>query len=227
MIHNYGRFSDDGISLNGAYGHRMQVHFELDQLELAINLLNDKPETRRCVITLFAPSDLVNKDSLDVPCNTSVYLKIKNNNLDLTVVNRSNDIYLGIPYNVFVFNVIQKYVAYRLGLQVGIQRHFTDSLHLYVQDLIKVKKIVNSNLSSEIKKWCDELNGTNDLIEGIIESYNEISILNVGDISNSYCRNVIEHYLRYKMVGDKSSLKNNLPNDIFGLSVKLWLDSLS
>lgn len=227
VIKNYGQFSDNGISLNGAYGYRMQVYFELNQLELAIKLLKDKPETRRCVITLYAPRDLINNSSLDVPCNTTVYLKIRNSNLDLTVVNRSNDIYLGLPYNVFVFNVIQNYISHQLGLKIGVQRHFTDSLHLYVKDLSMVKKIVSCNSLSEIKKWCDELTDTNNLIEGIIESFNEIATLDADSISNSYCRNVIMDYLRYRAVGDKSSLRGNLPNDIFGLSVELWLNSLS
>ena len=131
IIDSYGQFSDDGASLNGAYGYRMRSFFEIDQLEALINLLVDDSETRRAVITLYSPSDLLNNQSLDIPCNTTLFFKKRNSRLDITVINRSNDLYLGIPYNIFTFNVILKFVAYKTGLEIGVQRHFTDSLHVY------------------------------------------------------------------------------------------------
>ena len=111
IIDSYGQFSDDWCNLNGAYGYRMRSFFEIDQLEALINLLVDDSETRRAVITLYSPSDLLNNQSLDIPCNTTLFFKKRDSKLDITVINRSNDLFLGIPYNVFTFNVILKFVA--------------------------------------------------------------------------------------------------------------------
>lgn len=227
IISDYGQYSDDGNTLNGAYGFRIQNYFEIDQLEPLIALLKKDRETRRAVITLYSPKDLINSDSLDIPCNTSVFFKIRNNKLDITIINRSNDLYLGVPYNVFVFNILQQYIANKLGIEIGVQRHFTDCLHLYKQDLIKVKEIITSNSNSQIKKWREESEGVENLVEGILESFNEISALDVDNISNQYCKKVFGNYLRYKKTDEKTSLIENIPKDIFGLSITLWLNSLS
>jgi len=227
IISNYDQFSDDGNTLNGAYGFRIQSYFEIDQLESLITLLKKDKETRRAVITLYAPKDLANNKSLDIPCNTSIFFKIRNSKLDITIINRSNDLFLGIPYNVFVFNVLQQYVAGRLGIEIGVQRHFTDCLHLYEQDLIKVREIIGSNSQLQVNKWREESSGTEKLTEGILESFNEISTLDIDNISNSYCKQVFGDYLRYKQNNEKSYLTENLPKDTFGLSANLWLNSLS
>jgi len=227
IISNYNQFSDDGNTLNGAYGFRIQSYFEINQLESLITLLKKDRETRRAVITLYAPKDLINNDSFDIPCNTSIFCKIRNSKLDITIINRSNDLYLGIPYNIFVFNVLQQYIANRLGIEIGTQRHFTDCLHLYERDLINIKEIINSNSQLQINKWREEASGTEKLIEGIFESFNEISTLDIDNISNPYCKQIFGKYLKYKKNNEKSYLTENTPNDIFGLSISLWLNALT
>ena len=44
---------------------------------------------------------------------------------------RSNDIYLGFPYDVFVFTMIQRYVAGAIDMEVGPYHHHVGSMHLY------------------------------------------------------------------------------------------------
>lgn len=84
VISNYAKFSDDGSTLNGAYGFRTQHYFEIDQLESLITLLKKDKETRRAVITLYGPKDLTNNVSMDIPCNTTIFFKIRNSKLDIT-----------------------------------------------------------------------------------------------------------------------------------------------
>ena len=43
-IPSFSNYSDDGITLNGAYGHRLRRHFGRDQIELAIDELMANPE---------------------------------------------------------------------------------------------------------------------------------------------------------------------------------------
>jgi len=72
--------------------------------------------------------------------------------LDLTVINRSNDLYLGVPYNVFTFGLLQKYLAANLSVEIGSQRHFTDSLHLYVKDVPKSDAVLRANQLGEVEQ---------------------------------------------------------------------------
>jgi thymidylate synthase len=44
---------------------------------------------------------------------------------------RSNDVYLGLPHDIFSFTMIQEIVASTLGVPLGIYSHFVGSLHVY------------------------------------------------------------------------------------------------
>jgi thymidylate synthase len=46
---------------------------------------------------------------------------------------RSNDVFLGLPHDVFCFTMIQELVARTLGLELGVYKHAVGSLHLYGQ----------------------------------------------------------------------------------------------
>ncbi|CAD6562649.1 thymidylate synthase [Paraburkholderia sabiae] len=150
-IATYGDFSDDGVTLNGAYGYRLRSYFDFDQIEQGLEILKLDPSSRRVVLSLYDTDDL-GKRSKDIPCNTSVFLKIIDRKLDLTVINRSNDLFLGVPYNIFTFGILQAYLAKRLGMDIGNQRHFTDCLHAYTENLLKIEAIVRANKLSEVEE---------------------------------------------------------------------------
>lgn len=151
FISSYNQFSDDGDTLNGAYGFRLKKYFEFNQINKAIELLTDNKNTRRIVLTMYSPKDLL-INSKDIPCNTTIYLKIRNSKLDITVLNRSNDLFLGVPYNTFVFYLLQVYISNAINCKIGTQTHYTDSLHLYEKHFDKVKQIIKSNSIEEIVK---------------------------------------------------------------------------
>lgn len=223
VISDYSKYSDDGITLNGAYGFRMRNYFGEDQLKQAITLLKKEPNTRRAVITLYAPNDLI-KNSKDIPCNTTIYIKIRDEKLDLTVLNRSNDLFLGIPYNVFVFNCLQKYIANQLELKPGVQRHFTDSLHLYRENFERVKNVIQKNSKEEISCW-SETTHPNQLYSCIINESEAICKLRPESVNCSYTRELLTNYLCYMNHKNHIDLEKSLPYDTFGLSATLWLDS--
>ena len=129
-------FSDDGKTLNGAYGHRWREYWEKDQLDLLVAHLKDHPDSRRAVLQMWSVDDLekiVNDPHCkDVPCNTQIYFKIRNNHLDMTVNCRSNDIIWGTyGANAVHFSILQEYMAARLGVPLGLYYHLSDSFHAY------------------------------------------------------------------------------------------------
>lgn len=137
---NLGNFSDDGFTLYGAYGPRIQKN--PDQLQAAIQCLREDPNSRQAIITILRPMDAGHKTK-DYPCNDMVMFKIRQGHLNMTVMNRSNDIHWGLfGVNTAQFGMLMRYVAGRLGVPVGIQTHVSDSLHLYMdtaehQDITK------------------------------------------------------------------------------------------
>ena len=119
-------FSDDGVTLAGAYGHRWK-----NQLSYCIKLIRDNPETRRAVLALWTPGDLVS-DSKDKPCNTTVYFRPLKGELHMTVCCRSNDIIWGCyGANVVHFSYLLEYMAISCGLRVGTYTQISNNWHIY------------------------------------------------------------------------------------------------
>jgi hypothetical protein len=139
-------FSDDGVTLNGAYGHRWRHHFGYDQLIEAVAELEGNPMSRRVVTSMWDPnSDLKNQGSKDLPCNTSIFWRLRNDRLDMTVTNRSNDAVWGCyGANAVHFSFLQEYMASYLGVEVGQYHQVSNSLHIY-PDLPVVKRIMDGN----------------------------------------------------------------------------------
>ncbi|MCU4759618.1 thymidylate synthase [Bacillus cereus] len=142
---SYYKYSDDGKTLHGAYGPRI-----LEKLPGIITILKKDRESRRGVCPVFLDSD-VNRDSKDIPCTTNLHFLIRNNKLDLIVHMRSNDIYLGLPYDVFNFTMIQEYCANLLDIELGTYTHMVNSIHVYENQYEKIHTIASNSPSKEIE----------------------------------------------------------------------------
>ena len=126
-------FSDDGETLWGAYGYRWKTYFLKNQLAIIIKMLKKNPEDRRCVLQMWDPVHDLDKQGKDVPCNTNIYFKIRDNKLNMTVCNRSNDMLWGAyGANVVHMSVLQEYIATCLEIEVGVYRQVSDSFHIYL-----------------------------------------------------------------------------------------------
>lgn len=136
----WSKLSDDGVNSNSAYGDIVFNRHGYNQLEQAIKILTDDNDSRRAVINFNVPN--VNRQTTrDDPCTIALEFAIREGKLDCTCVMRSNDIWLGTPYDVVFFTALQKYIADRLGVTYGIYTHFAISLHVYDRHLEDIKKI--------------------------------------------------------------------------------------
>lgn len=134
------KFSGSGNEYHGAYGYRIRHTFGFDQLERAYLTLKNNPESRQTVILIWDPRsdfpDNIGKPvNDDIPCNVCSLLKVRNNKLEWTQIMRSNDIYLGLPYDFIQFTSLQEILSGWLELDVGAYCHYSDSLHLYHKSL--------------------------------------------------------------------------------------------
>jgi thymidylate synthase len=133
----YKKFSDDGKTAHGAYGYRLLYNWRMDvsQLKAIVDILKRFPESRQAIVTLWtANADLlhaVNNDSTDLPCTLSFQFLIRDKRLHMITTMRSNDAWLGLPYDVFVFTMIQMLLAYALDVDLGTYTHQVGSMHLY------------------------------------------------------------------------------------------------
>lgn len=128
--------SDDGNTVNSAYGYRIFNKFGFNQWEHVAKLLQKDPLSRQAVIHIKEPSNAPTKD---LPCTICIQYLIRDNKLHSTVYMRSNDIWLGFPYDVFNFTSLQVLMAMKLGVPVGEYTHIAGSLHLYERNVKNVQ----------------------------------------------------------------------------------------
>lgn len=135
-------FSDDGTTFHGAYGDRWRWHFQngeyadeaKDQLETCIRALQHDQDDRRCVLAMWDPSVDLGRKGKDFPCNTHIYLKVRQGKVIATVCCRSNDMLWGCyGTNATQFGFLIAYVAARLGLPIGDLTTVSDSAHVYTK----------------------------------------------------------------------------------------------
>jgi thymidylate synthase len=131
------RFSDNGIAFNAAYGHRLRHQFGFDQLSRAIEILRTDPQTRRLVLQISLPRDLLHMDILDHACNTQIMFDVTaDRNLNMTVINRSNDMWWGcFGANAVHFSIIHEFIATGANLEVGRYHQFSNNMHLYGKEV--------------------------------------------------------------------------------------------
>ena len=127
-------YTDDGSTLNGAYGYRWRRFFGYDQLGEIVRILQRDPTSRRCVLAMWSGShDLRDQTSKDLPCNTHIYFRVVDGCLDMTVCCRSNDIVWGAyGANSVHMSMLQEYMALRIGVSVGTYTQLSFNYHLYL-----------------------------------------------------------------------------------------------
>jgi len=131
------QFSDDhGNTWRSAYGVRLRafpspITGTFDQLQHCIELLRNDKTTRRAFITISYPP-IDHQPGIDVACNVFMSFLVRDNKLNMSVFNRSNDLIWGFSgINFFEFSAIQEFVAGCVNLEVGTYTHHTQSLHVY------------------------------------------------------------------------------------------------
>lgn len=128
----YMEYSDDGSTVHAAYGARWRWQLGVDQIEEAVQMLIEDPTSRRIVIQMWESSLDLNKKKKDLPCNTQIMLRVVKGKLNMTVINRSNDLIWGaMGANVVHMTMLQEFLAQAANLDLGKYRVFSNNLHMY------------------------------------------------------------------------------------------------
>lgn len=137
----YEEYADGEIVLGG-YGPRLFNWKGQNQIENVIALLRKKPSSRQAVIQLFEAGDIAQQTN-STPCTCTLQFLIRNNYLHMITYMRSNDVFLGLPHDIFCFTMLQEIIARSLAVEVGIYKHTVGSLHLYDRDEEKARQFLS------------------------------------------------------------------------------------
>ena len=147
-LSQYREYDEDGYVFGG-YGPRLRGPGGGNQIEYVIEKLRRSPASRKAVIQIFDSDDIA-EEHLDVPCTCVLQFVVRGGRLHLVTYMRSNDLYLGLPHDVFAFTMIQELIARSLKVRLGTYVHMVGSLHLYTKDREKADTFLNEGWQSTI-----------------------------------------------------------------------------
>ncbi|MGA5065396.1 thymidylate synthase [Streptomyces exfoliatus] len=145
-IFNYNtklrQYADDGV-LRGAYGPRMRKWAgTVDQLARVVEILKQDPDSRRALIQLYDPA----RDAAghkDVPCTLGFRFYLRDGRLHMSTTMRGQDVWIGMPYDLFFYTVLHELVAGWIGAELGDFHHHVGSLHIYENHLAQADELTS------------------------------------------------------------------------------------
>jgi len=146
--------ADDAMSVRGScYGHRIfgRIGTGESQWERVAELLRSDPWSRRAVLDVYDPELGFRKTVKDAPCACTLQFLIRDDRLHLVTYMRSNDVIWGLPYDVFVFTMLQELLGRELRRPLGTYTHIAGSLHLYENHFALGKEILRSPTECEFE----------------------------------------------------------------------------
>lgn len=146
---------------HGNYGKRMNAGWGHDctddtrgctsLLDCAVTKIKNDRDTRQAAITIWDNSlDNGVTGMNDYPCTVAMIFKMYRGRLDMHVTMRSNDVWRGLPYDIFQFTQAQQTVANMLCAPVGRYFHTTTSMHFYEEDVNSVFNVENRDTFSNV-----------------------------------------------------------------------------
>lgn len=131
------KYSVDGRTLRGtAYGPRIFGYGRdrIDQWRSVVDTLAEDRDSKRAMIQIFSPEELLVPGNIDVACTIGLQYLIRDGRLHAVSFMRANDAFRGSVSDVFSFTFLQEVLANELGLDLGSYTHVAGSYHLYESD---------------------------------------------------------------------------------------------
>lgn len=133
-------WADENGDLGPVYGHQMRNfnNQNIDQMQTLIENLIVDPDSRRHIISLWNPVQL---DQMRLPpCYLYFQFFVDKGKLNMFVVQRSGDLFLGIPYDIALFTKILLYVAKKVNLKANLLDVQIVDAHVYKNQVDAIHK---------------------------------------------------------------------------------------
>jgi len=101
----------------------------VDQIDAAVNLIRESPESRRIIVSAWNPAEL--GEMALPPCHVLTQFYVQEGELSCQLYQRSADLFLGVPFNIASYALLTLMVAQVCGLRPGEFIHTFGDLHLY------------------------------------------------------------------------------------------------
>ncbi len=112
----------------------------VDQLQNAINLIRENPESRRIMVDAWNAAEIGTRDVALPPCHNFYQFYVAEGKLSLQMYQRSCDMFLGVPLNIASYSVLLHMVAKITSLVPCEFIHILGDAHIYLNHLDAVKE---------------------------------------------------------------------------------------
>ena len=134
---DYERSGRTDETLGPVYGKQWRDFNGVDQLKNLVYSINTNPDSRRLIVSAWAPHEM--KDMALPPCHYAFQVYINNGVMDLMWQQTSADVFLGLPYDITMYGLLLEMLAKGAGLKAGQLVGQLGDCHLYNNHLVQAK----------------------------------------------------------------------------------------
>ncbi len=138
LIRNQDGFAQKWGDLGPVYGKQWRSFSGVDQIVSVLDSLKQKPWSRRHIVSAWNPKEL-HQMALP-PCHMFFQFSVIENHLSCQLYIRSNDLFLGAPFNIAQYALLTHLIAHQIGLEPGELIYTIGDAHIYLNHLDQVKK---------------------------------------------------------------------------------------
>lgn len=141
MWRRFPYFMEEEVEFGGDANNinkKVWVKKEFDQVQRAIDMLKNNPNSRRIVVSAWHPG-LLNEMALP-PCHVMYIFNVSDGKLNCHLTQRSGDIALGIPFNLACYSALTMAIANEVGLEYGQFAHTIVDAHIYENHIDGLKE---------------------------------------------------------------------------------------
>ena len=135
---DYERSGRTDETLGPVYGKQWRDFNGVDQLQNLVYSINTNPDSRRLIVSAWAPHEL--EEMALPPCHYAFQVYINNGVMDLMWQQRSADVFLGLPYDITMYGLLLEMLAQGAGLKAGQLIGQLGDCHLYNNHLEQAKE---------------------------------------------------------------------------------------
>ena len=141
----WNEWADEKGDLGPIYGHQWRNWNDegIDQIKSVIETLKINPDSRRMLISAWNPSvlpdtsitfaeNVANHKAALPPCHAFFQFYVANGKLSCQLYQRSADLFLGVPFNIASYALLNMMVAQVCELKPGTFVHTFGDVHIYL-----------------------------------------------------------------------------------------------
>lgn len=142
-VHIWDEWADEHGELGPVYGSQWRSWpgpdgGTIDQISRVVNDLKNNPDSRRHIVSAWNVAEV--DDMALPPCHSLFQFYVADGRLSCQLYQRSADIFLGVPFNIASYALLNMMIAQVVGLKVGDFVHTLGDAHLYTNHLEQTDK---------------------------------------------------------------------------------------